>query len=263
MQRNENIGGKRLIFTVATGRCGTGFLASTLRWLPEVDCFHEAAPDFVRAMRGAQQDPSQARRFLISKKLPAIESCPSPVYIETSHLFCKGFAESLWELGFSFDLLHIHRPHREVARSLFRLNTIPGRTPAGIKYTLQPTDPGVLPVADWKSLDDYQLCYWYCMEIARRADEYMQKVQHHGGTAYRTSLAEISRPIGVQRIAEALELAMPTGWARLRWAFAQRRIVNKRRQRREPPGDAETDRLEAEVERRVSLATEQVRVSAA
>ena len=256
MKWNERIADKRLIFTVATGRCGTGFLAAALRWLPGVDCFHEAAPDFVSAMRTAQHEPEHAVKFLISTKLPAIEACPAPVYIETSHLFCKGFAEPLWDLEVPFDLLHIHRPHREVALSLFRLNTIPGRTPAGVKYTLQPNDPGVLTVENWQSLTDYQLCYWYCLEIARRANGYLQRAEQYGGKTYRTSLADVSRPGGVQQVVKALELDLPKGWARLRWALAQRKRVNKRRWLRHAPQDTELDRLEIEVERRIETSAE-------
>lgn len=172
---------KRLIFTVTTGRSGTMFLASILRLLKGNDCFHEPGNLFNQYFREAIYDQKMARRFWLDRKLPEISSLPHKVYIETSHLFCKGFFEPLLDLGHVPDLILLSRNKREVALSLLNLRTIPGRTPAGIESYLGPDDPGVLKLPDYQLLSDYQLCYWYCLEIQRRQYEYGSRITALGG----------------------------------------------------------------------------------
>lgn len=183
---------KRLIFTVTTGRSGTGYLSELLSHLPGVTCLHEAEPDFVSVMREVQLDQSLAEDFWLNKKLPRISKENPPIYIETSHLVCKGFIEPLMELGIIPDLILLSRPHREVALSLMQLGTIPGRTEKALKYYLSPDDPGVLQLKDWQSLHDYQLCYWYCLEIERRILNYKFFFTDMGATAIEISLGGLS-----------------------------------------------------------------------
>jgi len=157
------------------------FLASILRLLRGNDCFHEPGNLFNRYFREALYNQKMARKFWQDRKLPEIESYPHNVYIETSHLFCKGFFEPLLDLGYVPDLILLSRNKREVAQSLLKLRTIPGRTPAGIESYLSPDDPGVLKLPDYQSMSDYQLCYWYCLEIQRRQYEYGTRITALGG----------------------------------------------------------------------------------
>ena len=39
-------------------------------------------------------------------------------------------------------------------------------------YLLEPRDPYVMPLPGWESLSDYQLCFWYALEIERRCVRY-------------------------------------------------------------------------------------------
>jgi hypothetical protein len=197
---------KRLIFTVTTGRSGTDYLARILDCVPGVASRHETKPNFVWVMRDAQTNPELARRFWIEQKLPAIAETPEPVYVETSHVVCKGFLEPLLELGHRPDLVLLRRPHREVAMSMYRLGTIPGRAPKGLKWYLHPDDPGVLELPGWQELHDYQICYWYCLEIERRRQHYESLIGGMGARVVSITLAELATLRGFMRLREELDL---------------------------------------------------------
>ena len=163
---------KTLIFTVTPGRSGTKYLTALLGSVPGVASHHEPVPDYVTVMRRAQQDPEVAFAFLRDVKLPTIAAMPSPIYAETSHLFCKGFLEPAILIGLRPKLIVLRRPPSEVAWSLFERDTIPTRTPYGCLYLLDPRDPGVMPLPGWERMTDYQLCFWYALEIERRQLRY-------------------------------------------------------------------------------------------
>ncbi len=239
---------KRLIFTVTTGRSGTAYLAQLLRTVPHVAAFHEPEPRFSHVLREVQRDPLMARRFWLEEKLPAIARVRAPIYAETSHLFCKGFAEPLLELGLVPDLILLSRPHREVALSLYQLGTIPGRGGKAMTYYLSPDDPGVLPLPGWASLHDYQLCYWYCLEIERRSRHYAKLFRERGARVSRITLTELNTEVGFRRLLD--ELALPAMHLLARWRYRRvvgQRVNAKRGKKREvfPPGDL--DALEQEV----------------
>ena len=163
---------KTLIFTVTPGRSGTKYLCALLGSVPGIASHHEPLPDFVSAMRRAQQAPEMAFAFLRDVKLPFIAGLPSPIYAETSHLFCKGFFEPAILMGLRPKLIILRRPPSEVAWSLVERDTIPARTPYGCLYLLDPRDPGVMPLRGWERMTDYQLCFWYALEIERRQLRY-------------------------------------------------------------------------------------------
>jgi hypothetical protein len=186
-----NDSGTKLIFTVTTGRSGTELLQRLFSLLPGVTSVHEPEPKFSRVLRQAQENQSCARDFLLNLKLPEIARCTQSFYVETSHLFCKGFLKTALQLGLRFDLVVLRRPARDVARSLYELDTIPARTEWGRSFLLAPSDPGVLPLPHWETMHDYQLCYWYCLEIERRAIEYAELVAAKGGRVSTASLADL------------------------------------------------------------------------
>lgn len=171
----------QLYFTVTTGRSGTAFLTKYVASFDEIFSVHEAAPPFHPFMRDAINDKHVAEKFWLTEKIPAIIASGSTKYCETSHLICKGFLEPLFERGIYPNLILLKRNKREVAKSIFFLNTIPGKTAAGLEYYLKPDDPGVLlPVENWQTLTDYQLCYWYTLEIEARQTHYGALVARQG-----------------------------------------------------------------------------------
>jgi hypothetical protein len=168
----EQLREKQLILTVTAGRTGTAFLHNLFRLFPNVDSFHEEEPSYLHVMRRVQTQPAEASRFLIKFKFPVIAACKSRTFAETSHLFCKGFLEPMINLGVYPDLVLLRRNPRRIALSLLERNTIPGRTSTGTDYLVCPADPGTLPLPLWEGLTDYQLCFWYALEIERRQQRY-------------------------------------------------------------------------------------------
>lgn len=206
---------KRLIFTVTTGRSGTGYLADFLQPIPNCTSTHEPEPSFASTMRACQGQPQIATDFWVTSKLPAINATAGRIYCETSHLFGLGFLEPLLALGIVPDLILLTREKRAVATSLYRLDTIPGRTEKGRTYYLSPDDPGVLPLPGWEMLHDYQLCFWYCLEIERRQRLYDCRWRESGHRAVWTSVAELRRLSGALAFLRSLQLrTSPHFWLR-------------------------------------------------
>lgn len=200
---------KHLIFTITPGRSGTGYLANLCSCIPDTISLHEPDPDFAYVMRKVQNNSKLAYEFLINVKLPHIASLPTKHYIETSHLFCKGFFEPLLDIDIKFDVVFLKRNKRDVALSLYQLNTIPGRTSLGLQYLLHPMDPDVLPLKDWEKLHDYQLCYWYCLEIDRRMQKYHQIAKQKGLSTIDTNIENLRSFKGFRKFVSVLSLPEP------------------------------------------------------
>jgi SAM-dependent methyltransferase len=139
-----------------------------------VRCEHEPEPRANFELRRTIENPAHGLRWLIDKKLPHIisQDTSARLYVETSHIYCKGFVELFLDLGLKTRFIILRRSASAVARSLFQMACVPERTESGRMVLIGPSDPGVLKLADWESYSDYQLCYWYAREIERRQDYY-------------------------------------------------------------------------------------------
>lgn len=183
---------ERLIFTLSTGRCGTGYLASVMGTIPGVTSRHEPYPYFTDIMREGRGDHSVYKKWLKDVKLPYIFSQFEGTYIESSHVFIKGFVKPILELGIIPDVIIIRRARRDIALSLLRVSAIPARTPDGIKYCFQPNDFNILlPCTDFSGWTDYQMCYWYVMETEARMSFYSKMIKEYGGLVVDKTLADI------------------------------------------------------------------------
>jgi hypothetical protein len=187
----ERANAKRPVFTVTAGRSGTKYLQKLFALLPDTTSLHEPSPNFVHAMRHGQTNPDATVAFVRDHKLPFIAAQTAARYVETSHLFCKGFAESFIRLGVVPDIIVLRRPPREIARSLLRLNSVPARTGLGLRYLLQPNDPGVLPLPGWTQMSNYQLCFWYALEVERRQLRYARIFGELGRRVVEVRLADL------------------------------------------------------------------------
>lgn len=201
-------GGRRLLFTVTTGRSGTEHLARCLSLFSAVESRHEPKPRFSSCFRAVVAAPRIAREFWEREKLPRIARGSTPIYAETSHLFCKGFAEALVELGQVPELIVLRRDARAVARSLWQLESIPGRSLRGVRYYLSPWDPNHLPVdlERARRWSDYQLCYWYCLEIEARARALKETLGPRGVQFHDVALESIRDVAGIHALGERLAL---------------------------------------------------------
>jgi hypothetical protein len=243
---------KRLIFTVATGRCGTAYLSHLLRFLPGVHSEHEPEPQYFRVLREVQGCPALARRFLAEEKLPAIGESPSRIYAEASHLFCKGFFEPFLELGMAADLILLSRNREAVASSLYRSGTIPGRTEKGLLFYLSPSDPCFVALPDWQRYHDYQLCAWYILEMERRAQVYGERIRRAGGKVVPATLEEIRTVPGFRKLARELGMPGPTPrkWISY-WRWGRRKINTIAKEKKDRALPENTAALWEEVERAV------------
>ncbi len=232
----DRCGGKRLVFCVTTGRSGTKLLARALNAYRGVTARHEPKPTFSSAFRAVLAAPAVAREFWERSKLPRIARERGSTYVETSHVFGLGFLPDLLALGARPGLILLRREPSEVARSLWCLGDIPGRSLKGIKYYLSPFDvsrdaDGLDPrkVERWH---DYQLCYWYALELDRRAALAREECHRLGLMAVDLAYPELLHPAGVMRCAQALGFSALSAPRRLWLARRLERRVNERRDRK-------------------------------
>jgi len=219
---------KRFIFTVTTGRSGSNFLTEILACLKDTCSVHEPRPRFDKVMRMTQGYPIIAEEFLSKKKIPAIGKRlkNKSIYVESSHLFCKGFLEPWLRIDEVPvpDLICLDRDLRKISRSLFQIGTTPGRTWHGLKYYLAPNDPDNLTLIEGHdSLHDYQMCYWYCLEIEARKKHYKALIEKHGGKCVHTSIDELKTMDGIEAVREKLSLPAFSFFGKQRY----QRIINK------------------------------------
>jgi hypothetical protein len=202
----ERVKRKQLIFTVTAGRTGTTYLTRLLALFPDTASTHEPSPSFVYYLRQAQRSPELARHFLLDYKLPFIVELAETRYVETGHLFCKGFFEPLLDLGIVPRVVILRRHPRLIAASLLTRRTVPGRGKLGLKYLVHPGDPGVLPLTAWTSRSDYQLCFWYALEMERRQRDYAERLARAGGTSVDVTPDELHDGARFLAVAESLGL---------------------------------------------------------
>lgn len=202
----EAVRQKVLVFTVTAGRSGTAYLAQLLAVLPRTTALHEPAPHFAYFLRQVQHAPELARRYLLEYKLPSIAAIATPRYAEVSHLFGKGFLEPMLDLGIVPRLVMLRRHPRLVAVSWLTKGAVPGRAKRGLKLHIHPGDPGVVPFPNWWAATDYQLCFWYALEMERRQRVYAQLLQRAGATSVDVTPDELHDGRCFLRVVETLGL---------------------------------------------------------
>ena len=242
---------KRLIFSLSPGRCATQYLAKMLALLPGVSAQHEPEPSFVHALQRVQSDPGEAYRYWLEKKLPAILGVKEKIYIETSSLFGKGYALPLLDMGVCPDILVIRRPHREVAMSVWRREAVPGRTRSGSRFHLNPGQASaLLPVPDWHTLSDYQVCYWLALEMEERTKRFAPMFKRQGAKVVETTMEELVTQEGFLRILQGFDLPEPGPEYYEKWQEKENE-THKKLMVKHPDGDL--DEQEAEVGALVSI----------
>jgi len=120
-----------MVFTVTSGRSGSGFLAYLFSAVDSVYSAHEPSPRFDTLMHDVQNNKILASNFLYHCKFPYIDNVNLPVYVETSHLFGKGYFEAMLETGARFGLIGLRRNLRATALSFHRIGSIPDRSKIG------------------------------------------------------------------------------------------------------------------------------------
>ena len=195
MDEIDSLRAMTLGLTVTSGRSGTKLLAVLLSEALLLAAHHEPVPRVNFVMRSFVAAPGAAEGWLRTEKIPAMLALArNGVYVETSHLFCKGLIGPILALGVRPKLIMLTRPAREVASSLFRMNVIPERTENGRLVLLGPEDPGVLRFPNWRQYSDYQLCFWYAREIERRQAQYTKLAAETGIEHLRVAMRDLRAP---------------------------------------------------------------------
>ena len=203
---------ERLILTVTSGRSGTKHLSRILGLLPGVASLHEPEPNFVPEMRGAQEDPRIAAEFLFQKKIPALAAISHKYYAEISSMWCKGLLQA-WLAEATLpvpDLILLDRDLRSIALSIFRLDLTPERTHNGREWYLGPSaKTALLKVGDFQNWSDYQLCYWYALEIEARKLSLGTLASVKGGRVVRVDIEKLRSLRTLYSLVRALDLPRP------------------------------------------------------
>jgi PST family polysaccharide transporter len=206
----EKLQGMNLVFAVTAGRSGTTLARQLFALLPGVTSEHEPEPSFHVFLRRIERDPDIARQFLLRYKLPVIADLPTSNYVELNHTFSEGFLEPLLALGVRPNLLLLRREPRLIALSYLERFTVPERTFLGLEWLISPRFARSLPVPNWRRMSDYQLLFWYALEIERRQREYAGLITSLGGVARAATTAEMTDFASFAELSEALGLLSAT-----------------------------------------------------
>lgn len=229
-----------IFLTVTAGRTGTGYLQQLFTTIPGFVSVHE---------------PSIPTENFWERRLKEIQEYNTDNYIETSHLICKGWIEPLLEYGIVPNLIMLTRPARFVSMSLVALNTIPNRTRLGRVYLLAPNENTLTTLDTPEDLNDYQLCYWYCIEIEERQRYYNSLIRQLGGKTFNTSIEMLKQTNHFCDMLDHFSIQY-TDRTLSEYEELRRRVVNdKKRNKRqsiEYPSD-ELSKLEDEVVRRTHI----------
>ena len=190
----------QLIFTVTNGRSGSNTLYQLFNCISCVEAHHESRPSYHLLLRNVQHREILAEAFLRSIKVPHIQETDKQFYFDASHFFCKGYLEPALKIGLRPSLVILRRDRRKIALSLFRLQTIPGRTKKGLKFYLSPDSATLTELPGHEDLSDYQMCFWHVLEIEARQDHYPGLIEEHGGTVVETSVEQLNDEGEFERI---------------------------------------------------------------
>lgn len=181
--KTPNRNDKNIVLSLSPGRCGTRLLYQLAGKLVK-DCYalHEGQPAFYGVDWDIRRDPEKVEAFVRDVKIPAIMEFPERNYFESGHIFGLGFFHAFLKQDVPFSVIQVHRDIREVARSLWRIKAVPGRNRKKANFLIQPGEAETLPLPGWEKMSNYQLCYWYCLEIERRKDAYRQLMDEKGLT---------------------------------------------------------------------------------
>jgi len=205
----------RIILTATAGRTGTLLLSKLMSLVPGVLPEHEPLPRIDNIWWKSKSRPDKLKRWLECYKLPAIlqslQTFNAEIYVETSHMLCKGFFAPLLQLGIEFDLVLLSRDLRATALSLHSLADIPMRTKSGRRWLLDPQDRFIIsrlpqPYEQWS---DYQLAYWYVLEMELRKEWYYDSWDIMNTKIVRVDLSDLIQKSKFKAFLRSLDLPEP------------------------------------------------------
>ncbi|CAM3438569.1 hypothetical protein [Aequorivita lipolytica] len=118
----------KYIFCISTGRCGTDYLCGLFKQLDKCRAYHEHKPLLHNELMRANLDGNRKPlRDQLHFKVDKIFEDPTKLYVDTSHLFVKGFG---WELPNhipqnEIGVIVLKRTKNEVVKSTQRVQSGP------------------------------------------------------------------------------------------------------------------------------------------
>lgn len=114
----------KYIFSINTGRSGSGYLFKILSCSPQTEAYHEAEPNMNGKWMRNYLELGKVEQDLLKEKIDKVKSCEK-IYADTSHLFVKGFG---WELITELPqdkvlIICLKRDRNDISKSLLSLKT--------------------------------------------------------------------------------------------------------------------------------------------
>lgn len=175
-----------IIFVISTGRCGTRWLARELvKELENATVFHEADP--VCTIEGYSSQIWDSKKDCIIRSFESSRK----FYVETNHMFVKTFMDdAIKDFGDRIKVIILERDIEEVAKSLIKINMIPGRSRGARRWYLDPeADDNLVALPED---NDLVRCLWYCYEIKARAEKFV--IDNSSIPIFRAKLKNLKEP---------------------------------------------------------------------
>lgn len=181
---------KSLTLVLSAGRSGTNKLATLMSTVPNVFAEHEGDPGFHLARIQNLHNPIIGYKF-VEERLKFFRQQNKDHVVHTGHMVNEGFIEHFLAHDIIPNVIVLRRPQRDIARSMFNLQWIPGKNKIIEPWYSSPNEPNVVPFDNWQQAHPYQLCYWWCLESERRTQYYMSMLQSCGSCIRETTLEKI------------------------------------------------------------------------
>ncbi|MFQ5853626.1 MAG: hypothetical protein ACE5JU_23960, partial [Candidatus Binatia bacterium] len=211
------------VFVATTGRSGTVSLCRIFEHCVEgVVCFHEPHPvmfsDYPRRQGIDREEYFRERFFKLKRIYIKRGALGHKYYVETNHQFIKTFAlAAIPYFGSKTRIIHLKRDPVSVGLSFYCLDSVPGKTPRGHYYMLDPEDQSniiqVRELLDEHSEFGHDLykCLWYWYEIEARVKQMKERFPSANWVTIRTE--QLNDKLALQTMFQ--ELGMPVDLDRL------------------------------------------------
>ncbi|ACB52082.1 unknown [Crocosphaera subtropica ATCC 51142] len=178
----------RLIFSINSGRTGSGYLAKLLGTAEEVTGYHEKQPaiigDYLRMIENQPYERSfNKRRFKsIAIQNELLSFSDNQIYCETNHMFIKTFFDVILR-DFNHANIQVITLRRNLAQTLKSCIELDFFSPGRKSWTLWFSSPNAvtsaIPCIDSdENLDQYDLCIAYLIDIEARGNRFRQDYPH-------------------------------------------------------------------------------------
>ena len=176
----KNANTEAYIFVACTGRSGSLTMTEIFKAVEGCASYHEPSPKMLSQteLTGDKKEFFRRKFHKLKKVYIKRAAAGHKYYFESNHLFIKNFINPAVEyFGDKIRIIHLVRDPVSVARSLYKLNHIPGKTDISKYYYLDPmADDNLIDIrylleGDGEFTHEFFNCLWYFYEIEARIEE--------------------------------------------------------------------------------------------